>query len=206
MSAPANPFNLAGWRRIVAANYAAVREAKIAPAIEAAHFRDAREGLFRRHPESPIAPDRRAAWRGLAWYAYDPAWRVVGTIEPAVTRTTFEISLASDGMLRCTRVGHVHFSAGTHTAALAVYWLEGYGGGLWLPFADATNGSETYGGGRYLYDTIKGADLGVADRDIVLDFNYAYNPSCAYDERWSCPLSPPENRLPFAVTAGERTA
>ena len=107
---------------------------------------------------------------------------------------------------RCTRVGHVHFSVAKNAAELAVYWLEGYGGGLWLPFADATNGAATYGGGRYLYDTIKGADLGVADHDIVLDFNYAYNPSCAYDERWSCPLSPPENRLPFAVSAGERAA
>ena len=190
----------------MAAHYAAVREAKDAPATQAARFRDAREALFRQHPESPIAPDRRAAWQGLSWYEYDPAWRVVGTIEPAARRTTFEISLASDGMLRCTRVGHVHFSIAKSAAALAVYWLEGYGGGLWLPFADATNGAATYGGGRYLYDTIKGADLGVADHDIVLDFNYAYNPSCAYDERWSCPLSPPENRLPFAVSAGERAA
>ena len=143
MSAPANPFNLAGWRRIVAAHYAAVREASIAPAVAAAHFRDVREGLFRQHPESPIAPDRRAAWRGLTWYAHDPAWRVVGTIEPAVTRSSFEISLASDGMLRCTRVGHVHFAVAEKKAALAVYWLEGYGGGIWLPFADATNGAAT---------------------------------------------------------------
>ena len=89
-------------------------------------------------------------------------------------------------------------------ARLAVYWLEGYGGGIWLPFTDATSGAETYGGGRYLYDTIKGADLGAGEREMVLDFNYAYNPSCAYDERWSCPLSPPENRLAFAVPAGER--
>ena len=64
----------------------------------------------------------------------------------------------------------------------------------------------TYGGGRYLYDTIKGADLGVDETSIVLDFNYAYHPSCAYDERWSCPLAPAENRLDFAVEAGERLA
>ena len=87
-----------------------------------------------------------------------------------------------------------------------MYWLEGYGGGIWLPFADATSGADTYGGGRYLYDTIKGADLGAGERELVLDFNYAYNPSCAYDERWSCPLPPAENRLPFAVPAGERFA
>jgi uncharacterized protein (DUF1684 family) len=72
------------------------------------------------------------------------------------------------------------------------------------PFRTASSGAQSYGGGRYLYDTIKGADLGIAGSEILLDFNFAYNPSCAYDDRWSCPLSPPENRLPFAVNAGER--
>ena len=71
---------------------------------------------------------------------------------------------------------------------------------------EKVTGDATYGAGRYLYDTIKGADLGVGAESIVLDFNFAYNPSCAYDERWSCPLSPPENRLPFAVNAGEKTS
>jgi hypothetical protein len=87
-----------------------------------------------------------------------------------------------------------------------LYWFEGYGGGLWVPYSDASNGSDTYGGGRYLFDTIKGADLGVDETEIMLDFNFAYYPSCAYDDRWSCPLSPPENRLPFVVDAGERDA
>ena len=128
----------------------------------------------------------------------------MGSIQPVAERNTFEISLAADGVLRCTRVGRVQFTVHVRAATLAVYWLEGYGGGLWLPFADTTSGAGTYGGGRYLYDTIKGADLGVSERAIVLDFNYAYNPSCAYDERWSCPLAPPENRLPFAIEAGER--
>jgi uncharacterized protein (DUF1684 family) len=204
MSAPANPFTLAGWRRTVAAHYALLRKEDADPRAQSVAFRRARDELFRTHPESPIAPDTRAAWRGIGWYPYDPAWRVTGTIEAMVRRNTFEISLAADGVLRCTRVGVVRFEAKSHAAQLAVYWLEGYGGGLWLPFADATSGATTYGGGRYLYDTIKGADLGVTDRAIVLDFNYAYNPSCAYDERWSCPLSPAENRLPFAVEAGER--
>ena len=90
------------------------------------------------------------------------------------------------------------------SAALPIYWFEGYAGGLWLPFADATNGTRTYGGGRYLYDTIKGADLGATSDGFILDFNFAYNPSCAFDERWSCPLSPPENKLPLPVRAGER--
>jgi uncharacterized protein (DUF1684 family) len=204
MSTPANPFALAGWRRTVAAHYAAVREATSDPAVAAGRFRHDREVLFRRHSESPIAPQYRAEWAGLDWFPYDLAWRVTGTIDRDVTRETLESSLGSDGALRCTRIGRVHFSVGAHKASLAVYWLEGYGGGLWLPFTDLTSGVETYGGGRYLYDTIKGADLGVTDREVVLDFNYAYNPSCAFDPRWSCPLSPPENRLPFRVVAGER--
>ena len=204
MSAPANPFTLAGWRRQVAVEYAAVRTGNADAEGTAKRFRAARDRLFIEHPESPIAVDRRRDWRGVAWYAYAPAWRLKGTLEPVPKRASFEISLATDGILRCTRIGLARFVVGGRQAHLAVYWLEGYGGGIWVPFADSTNGVETYGGGRYLYDTIKGADLGVGERELVLDFNYAYNPSCAYDERWSCPLSPPENRLPFAVPAGER--
>jgi uncharacterized protein (DUF1684 family) len=205
LSTPIQPFTLADWRRTVAAHYAHVRdEAGRDPRGACAHFRDARERLFRTHPDSPIEPHRRDGWRGLHWFAYDPAWRVVGAIDRSAERVHFAIDLAADGTLRCTRVGVARFAHAGRAAELAVYWMEGYGGGLWLPFSDATSGSETYGGGRYLYDTIKGADPGVGEDELVLDFNFAYNPSCAYDERWSCPLSPPENRLPFAVTAGER--
>ena len=204
MSSPSNPFRLAGWRRTVAAQYAAVRESSNDPLAASARFRHDRENLFRRHPESPIAEESRDGWRGLDWYAYDPAWRISGAVDHEVARETFEIRLAVDGVLRCTRVGRIHFSARGERSVLAIYWIEGYGGGLWLPFTDATSGVETYGGGRYLYDTIKGADLGAMESEIILDFNYAYNPSCAFDARWSCPLSPAENRLTFAVDAGER--
>jgi uncharacterized protein len=204
VTAPTNPFTLAGWRRTTAVEYAAVRAGVVDPEATAKRFRAARDRLFIEHPESPIAVDRRRDWRGVAWYPYVPAWRLKGVVEPVPKRDTFEISLATDGILRCTRIGLVRFTVGGRAARLAVYWLEGYGGGIWLPFADSTSGAETYGGGRYLYDTIKGADLGVGERELVLDFNYAYNPSCAYDDRWSCPLSPPENRLPFAVPAGEK--
>ena len=73
-----------------------------------------------------------------------------------------------------------------------------------MVFADQTSGSETYGGGRYLLDTIKGSDLGGGGAELILDFNFAYNPSCCYDPRWSCPLAPPANRLAVPVKAGER--
>ena len=205
MSAPDNPFSLHDWRHAVAEQYAAVRARAGSDAPAAAARNCAARGrLLRKHPDSPIPPERRATWGGLHWYPYNPAFRTRGVIDATSPRQSFEISLAADGVLRCTRVGHARFSLAGRPSTLAMYWLEGYGGGLWLPFSDASSGVDTYSGGRYLYDTIKGADLGIAGAEIVLDFNYAYNPSCAYDDRWSCPLSPPENRLPFAVTAGER--
>ena len=205
MSAPANPFTLADWRHTVAEHYAAVRAlVGTDPVSAAAQFRAARARLMREHPDSPIPAEARATWDEPRWYPYDQKFRMRGVIDTTEPRHTFEISLAADGVLRCTRVGHARFSMAGNETSLAMYWLGGYGGGLWLPFSDATSGTDTYGGGRYLYDTIKGADLGIAGSDIVLDFNFAYNPSCAYDERWSCPLSPPENRLSLAITAGER--
>ena len=87
---------------------------------------------------------------------------------------------------------------------LSLFWIDVYGGGVFLPFRDATSGVETYGGGRYLLDTIKGADLGSIGGLVVLDFNFAYHPSCVHGDQWSCPLAPPENGLAVDVRAGER--
>ena len=105
--------------------------------------------------------------------------------------------------------GRLKFAFEGEPAQLSLYWIDVYGGGLFLPFRDTTAPDETYGGGRYLFDTVKGSDfLWSSDTDgerrIVLDFNYAYNPSCAYDYRWACPLAPRENWLPFPIRAGER--
>ena len=205
MSTPGDPLTLAHWRRSVAELYADVRRSSPEDAGHAtARFRQARERLFATHPESPVPAAAQTQWRGAAWFDHDPAWRILGKFMPAQAVQTIEIRLAADGLLRCTRVGCVRFTIHNAAEQLAVYWLEGYGGGLWLPFRDATNGAGTYGGGRYLYDTIKGADLGATRERFVLDFNFAYNPSCAYDDRWSCPLSPPENKLAVAVNAGEK--
>src|SRR5689334_12097007 len=103
-----------------------------------------------------------------------------------------------------SRFGVARFAHGGEELGLELYWLEGYGGGLFVPFADATSGSETYGAGRYLLDTVKGSDLGSVDGKLVLDFNFAYNPSCSYDPRWVCPLAPPGNRLAAPMRGGER--
>jgi uncharacterized protein len=84
--------------------------------------------------------------------------------------------------------------------------MAGYAGGLFIPFRDATNGGQTYGAGRYLVDAAKSADLGgdPARNSLIIDFNFAFQPSCAFDPRWACPLAPPENRLDLPVRAGER--
>jgi uncharacterized protein (DUF1684 family) len=206
MATPANPFTLASWRREVAELYAGVRNtAARDPKLAAAQFRAGRDSLILHHVESPLASTDA---RPIDYFPYDASWRLTGTIDRDVDRYQFQIDLAADGVLRCTRAGVVRFDYNGTPLALSVFWMEGYGGGLWLPFGDLTNSTDTYGGGRYLYDSIKGADLGTGSdptgNTMLLDFNFAYNPSCAYDHRWSCPLSPPENKLTLAVRAGER--
>jgi uncharacterized protein (DUF1684 family) len=200
-----DPLALADWRRTVADLYRAVRDAAPGDAPAAcARFRAARDELFRTHPATPLDASRLARFRGLRYYPYDPAWRVEGALDWHVARETAEVDLGADGPLRYTRVAAVRFRSPRGSGALSLFWIEGYGGGLFLPFRDTTNGAATFGGGRYLYDTIKGADLGRAGASLLLDFNYAYNPSCAYGDRWTCPLAPEENHLSLPVGAGER--
>ena len=101
-------------------------------------------------------------------------------------------------------VSHVaHFELGGLGRELDVHWLRGYAGGVFVSFTDETSGRETYGGGRYLLDTIKGADLGGSERGLKFDFNFAYNPSCSYDPAWSCPLPSRAIRLDCRVESGE---
>ena len=202
---PNDPLSLAAWRRTVAEIYAAVRHtASSEPQLAWDTFRAARDSLFHAHPQSPLSAEARATFQPLEYFPYDPLWRLTGRLSQAVAADTFSLDLPADGRIHYTRVAQAEFSVDGQAAHLSLFWIEGYGGGLFLPFTDATCSVECYGGGRYLFDTIKGADLGVTPAEIVLDFNYAYNPSCAYDARWVCPLAPRENRLPFAVRAGER--
>jgi uncharacterized protein (DUF1684 family) len=114
--------------------------------------------------------------------------------------------MSAPGAIAFRRVGWVSLTGRLDGHRLAVYWVEGYGGGLFLPFRDATSGTETYGAGRYILDTIKSADHGGSPEDgtLVLDLNLAYHPSCAYDPRWSCPLAPREDWLTVPVRVGER--
>lgn len=166
-------------------------------------WRARRDELFAGHPQSPLPEGARDSFHGLAYFDHDPSARALATVSPTED-AMLDIRTSQDSAYRFLRFGTARFELDGEPHELEVYWLEGYGGGIYVPFADATSGTSTYGGGRYLLDTVKGADLGTEDERLVLDFNFAYNPSCAYDPRWICPLAPPANRLPVDVRAGER--
>ena len=193
-------MTLLAWRRAVAALYADVRSTATAdPDGALARFRSGRDRLFREHPDSPLPPDTRATYPGVPYWPRDPALRFESAVEPLPPVAGTATSLTGEAF-PLLRIGRVRLPVGD----LEVYWIDVYGGGVFVPFRDATSGAETYGAGRYLLDTAKGADLGGSDDRLVLDFNYAYHPSCAYDPRWSCPLAPLANRLAVPIRAGER--
>lgn len=196
-------LDLLDYRRRVFELYQTVRDTE-GDAETWEWFRNQREWLFQAHSQSALDAAQKAAFRGLEYFPHDPDYRVIAEVDTRVEPEVFSVDLGEDGQLSYRRFARVQFDLPSGAGSLNVYWLQGYGGGLFLPFGDATNGAESYSGGRYLYDTIKGADLGTSGRSIVLDFNYAYNPSCAYSPRWVCPLTLPENRLPFPVMAGEK--
>jgi hypothetical protein len=139
----------------------------------------------------------------MPFFDYDPACRVRAQVEPAPAEETL-VGSSGDEAIAFERIARARFELLGQERVLELYWLVAYGGGLFVPFRDDTSGTETYGGGRYLLDTVKGSDLGVEAGRLVLDFNFAYNPSCSYDPRWICPLSPPANRLPVRIEAGEQ--
>ena len=195
-------LDLLDWKRRVFALYANVR-AGPDPRAAWLGWRSGRDELFRVHPQSPLPVASRASFAGVPCFEYDPALRVLASVEPA-EQTRILIAGSGEEPTPFRRFGTAVFELLGESRRLALYWLEAYGGGVFLPFGDATSGRETYGAGRYLLDTVKGADLGEQEGRLVLDFNFAYNPSCSYDPRWACPLAPPENRLPVEIRAGER--
>ena len=198
---PGDLLALADWKRRVFDLYRRVRD-EPDPTAAARLWRTTRDELFARHPQSPLPPDARAEFAGLPYFDHDPALRVLAAVVPAEPQA-IDIGSSGEAPIRFTRFARAEFTLAGADHGLDLFWLEGYGGGLYVPFADATSGRETYGAGRYLLDTVKGADLGTEGDRLVLDFNLAYNPSCAYDPRWVCPLAPPANRLPVPVRAGE---
>ena len=195
-------LDLLDWRRRVAALYAEVRAAE-EPEKAWWRWREVRDELLGSHPQSPLPPEARDGFAGLSYFDYDPEYRVTGEMETAEPQR-FELPGSAGETFGATRFAKTRFSLGGEDLELGMYWLEGYAGGLFVSFRDATSGKETYGACRYLLDTVKGSDLGGEGEGLVLDFNFAYNPSCSYDPRWACPLAPPDNRLGIAIGAGER--
>jgi uncharacterized protein (DUF1684 family) len=190
------------WRRQVHELYRSVRAAST-PARGHDLWRRGRDRLLGTHPASPIPVDERGTAVRLPVPAYDPAWRFEAVVEPAEA-AHMDVPTGTDGVVPFDRIGLVRLG---DLGSLDVWRLGSYGGGLFVPLKDASAGRAegTYGGGRYLLDTVKGADLGGRRTRLVLDLNFAYNPSCAYDEAWACPLAPPGNTLRVAVPVGERT-
>jgi uncharacterized protein (DUF1684 family) len=195
-------LQLADWRRRVAELYATVRHMEDAVAAWN-HWRQIREELMLTHPQSPLPFDERHPDRAPRYYDYDPAWRVHADVSGAEGDVT-PLPLSAPGEVNAAKIATARFTVGGVPTSLAVFWLREYSGGLFVSFRDATSGSETYGAGRYVLDTAKGADLGVDDGRLVLDFNFSYQPSCSYDPKWSCPLPTRENWLDIAIRAGER--
>ena len=206
----------ADWRRRVFALYAEVRERATAdPAAAHAYWTRTRDDLFATHPAAPLLPEDKPGFTGLDVAAYDPAWRFTAPVVPADpgpdgTTRRLDVPTGTDGVVPFELLGSVTLAG---LGSLDVWRLASYGGGLFVPIKDTLAGAPggTYGGGRYLLDTIKGAWLGHAGGsddgvgELVLDLNFAYNPSCAYDPAWTCPLAQPGNMLDVPVPVGERT-
>lgn len=184
---------LLDWRREIADTYAAVRSAAD-PAKGHALWRQRRDALFRSSPASPLSPDSPLRDAGLPIPAYDAGWRVEVLLEPA------EPERRDAGQAVLERIGRLS----TPWGSLDVWWVTGYAGGLFVPVRDRSAGRTSYGGGRYLLDTAKGADLGSTPRGLVVDLNFLYHPSCRYDGAWACPLAPPGNVLDVEVLVGEQ--
>lgn len=199
---PRDQLDLLDWKRRIFGLYEEVRQSTD-PQAAWHRWREVRDEMFAGHPQSPIPAAERGSFRGLAYYEYDLSARVLAEVEDAEAEH-FEIQTSGDGTYGFTRFGTARFELMGERLGLDLYWLDGYAGGIFLSFRDATSGMETYGACRYLLDSAKGADLGIDDGRLVLDFNFSYNPSCAYDPHWVCPLATPANRLTVPVRAGER--
>ncbi|WP_236940791.1 DUF1684 domain-containing protein [Frondihabitans sp. 762G35] len=204
---PADParaaLDVAEWRRTIHDLYRRVREATD---LESAHdlWRRTRDDLFANHPSTPLLPEDREVFTGLPTKPYDRDWRFELPILPTEARR-MTVPTGTDGDVPFDLLGVVDVPG---VGTLDVWRLASYGGGLFLPVKDALAGRPggTYGGGRYLLDTVKGADLGAGSEagTVVVDFNFAYNPSCAYDPAWACPLAQPGNTVAVEIPVGER--
>jgi len=180
-------MTLLDWRRRVAALYAAVRaDAGADPEGALARFRAGRDRLFAEHPDSPLPADKRPTFPGIPYWPYDPELRFEVEVEPAPAERLTAHSNSGDPY-PLDRIGRVTLPVAT----LDVYWVAVYGGGVFLPFRDDTSGGESYGGGRYLLDTVKGADLGGSGGRLVRRLQLRVQPIVRIRPAMELPLAPP---------------
>ena len=200
----AGELELADWRRRVAELYAVVR-AHADPEEAHALWRRGRDELMRTHPESPLLPSDELRRSGVPYWPYDPELRFVLELQDSTEPEPATLTLPTGGtaVTSLRRLGRLALPAPVE-ATLDVWWMEQYAGGLFVPLRDGSAGDTSYGGGRYLLDTAKGADLGGQDGRVVVDLNFLYHPSCRYNADWQCPLAPAGNTIGYAVQAGER--
>ena len=160
-------------------------------------FRAQKDDFFLHDWQSPLTPDQRKAFAGLKYYPENPALRLTVPIEPHGDQESVTMITSTGSAREYVKYGHFSFEVNSEIATLQVYQdpEDGY---FFLPFVDATAPDETYGAGRYL-------DIEpLGNGEFLIDFNYAYNPYCAYNPNWSCPMPPKENRLKMRIEAGEK--
>jgi uncharacterized protein len=168
---------------------------------ELEEFRAAKDAFFRDDPRSPLMPEQRSSFEGLAYFEEDPRLVIRAPLETEgidpTERIVMQTTTGDERVYR--RAGKVRFEVDGDPAEITLFSSRDMHE-LFLPFRDATSGSETYGAGRYLE-----VEPPASDGSVVVDLNYAYNPYCAYNPEWSCPIPPGENWLAVPIRAGERS-
>ena len=160
-------------------------------------FRAQKDDFFQHDWQAPLLPEQRQTFTGLKYYPENPALRLTVPIEPHADQAIVTLITSTGSAQEYVKYGQFSFEVNGEIATLQVY-QDPEEGSLFLPFVDATAPAETYGAGRYL-------DIEPLEDDrFLIDFNYAYNPYCAYNDKWSCPMPPRENRLKVRIEAGEK--
>ena len=161
-------------------------------------FRAEKDDFFGHHPQSPLTREQKRDFKGLAYFPENPGLRLEVAVEQFQPKVTIKMQTSTGAVQTYQRYGRFKFNVDGQEAALTIYSGPPDQGGYFLPFADSQAGTETYGAGRYLEPEALGGGK------FRVDFNLAYNPYCAYNDKWSCPVPPAENRLSVAVRAGEK--
>lgn len=164
--------------------------------VQIEEFRQQKDRSFREDNDSPLLPEDRAEFRGLKYFPVDTSYAIKVKLQKYPNPETVKMLTSTGEQRDYLRYGYFEFTLAGKQCRLDVFKLPNTRH-LFIPFRDSTSGQETYGAGRYL-DLEEGADA------YTLDFNLAYNPYCAYNARYSCPIPPPQNRLEVAIKAGEK--